>query len=253
MESRLTKTDGIVLSSKGFGEGHKIVRILTATLGKVEATAFGVRKTKSKFGSKLEPFSHVRLQLYRKSEESLYTIREADAIHHNEAIREDFHKFATGSTVIEPVVRFVETGSEEYGLYRILTRCLSTLNSIPADKALYLLSMYEIKFLAEMGYRQQTATCTSCDTEVSPEQAFADAGDGFPLCSGCRTARSIRVIPPVLRFVKWAADSSLEDAGRVVMNDKTLSNLRQLTQKLYQHHFHQDLNSWKHLTETGLG
>ena len=251
LESRLTKTDGIVLASKGFGEGHKIVRILTATLGKIEASAFGVRKTKSKFGSKLEPFSHLTLQLYRKSEESLYTIRDADAIYHNDGIRDDLHKFMVGSAVIEPVVRFVETGSDEYGLYRLLARCLGILNVIPADNALFLLSMYEIKFLTEMGYRQQTETCTTCGTAIQLEQAYADAGYGFPLCSGCRTTGSIRVGPSVLKFVKWAGDSSLDDACRVVMKSKTLLNLRQLTQKLYQHHFHQDLISWKHLSETG--
>ena len=252
MESRLTKTDGIVLSSTGFGEGHKIVRILTATLGKIEASAYGVRKTKSKFGSKLEPFSHVRLQLYRKSEESLFTIRDADAIHHNDGIREDLHKYMVGSAVIEPVVRFVETGSEEYGLYRLLSHCLRALNAIPANKVLYLLSMYEIKFLTEMGYRQQTMSCTSCGTAVRPEQAYADAREGFPLCSGCRTSLSIQVEPSVLRFVKWTGDSPLDDVHRVVMKSHTLSNLRQLTQKLYQYHFHQDLKSWKYLYETGL-
>jgi DNA repair protein RecO (recombination protein O) len=251
LESRLTKTDGIVLASKRFGEGHKIVYILTASLGKIDASAFGVRKTKSKFGSKLEPFSHVRLQLYRKSEGSLYTIRDADAIHHNDGIRDDLGKFMAGSAVIEPVVRFVETGSEEYGLYRLLLCCLGILNEIPADKVLNLLSMYEIKFLTEMGYRQQTEICSACGAAVRPEQGYADAGEGFPLCSGCKRTNSMRVEPSVLRFVKWAQDSSLGDARRVVMNSKTLSNLRRLIQALYQHHFHQELMSWKHLSETG--
>ncbi|MBN2323175.1 MAG: DNA repair protein RecO [Spirochaetes bacterium] len=251
MESRLTKTDGIVLASNRFGEGHKIVRILTASFGKIEASAFGVRKTKSKFGSTLEPFSHVRLQLYRKGEGTLYTIRDADAIHHNDGIRDDLYKFMAASAVIEPVVRFVETGSDEHGLYRLLSGCLGILNAIPVKKAIYLLSMYEFKFLTEMGYRQQTETCDSCGATVRPEQAYADTGDGFPLCSGCMRTNSMRVEPSVLRFVKWAQDSPLDDARRIVMSPGTLSNLRQLIRFLYRHHFHEDLKSWKHLSETG--
>ena len=252
MESRLTKTDGVVLTSKGFGEGHKMVRILTATLGKIEASAFGVRKTKSKFGSVLEPFSHVRLQLYRKSEESLYTIREADALSHNNPVRENLHKYMTGSAVIEPVVRFVEKGSEEYGLYRLLVRSLEVLCDIPTDKALFLLSMYDINFLTEMGYRQQTDICATCGEEVGLKKVYADEANGFPLCGGCRPAHAMEVEQSVCKFVEWAGVSSFSDARRVRMGDGTLSNLRRLLKTLYRHHFHQDCESWKHLSESGV-
>jgi len=251
LESRLTKTDGIVLSSASFGEGHKIVRFLTDRLGKIEASAFGVRKTKSRFGSKLEPFSHIRLLLYRKSESSLYTIRDADALFHNDGIREGLHKFLVGSAVIEPVVRFVEAESEERGLYDLVARCLRVLNEIPEQKAIYLLCMYEINFLSEMGYRQQTGECTMCGSRLSPDETYADSRRGFPLCSSCRTTLSVKVNPPALKFVGWAQENPFARACKVTMEDETLRNVRVLIERLYQSLFNRGMTSWKQLEDTG--
>ena len=247
MESRLTKADGIVLSSTGFGEGHKIVRLLTDRLGKIEASAFGVRKTKSRFGSKLEPFSHITLHLYRKSEASLYTIRDADALFHNERIREDLEKYLIGSAVIEPVVRFVEPESEERGLFDLVALCLRTLNEIVGPKAIYLLCMYEIKLLTEMGYRQQTEACSLCGSQLLQNEIFADSRRGFPLCASCRTTLSVKVDPPALKFVKWAQENPLSKALKVTMKKETLKNVRELTEQLYQNLFHRGLSSWKQL------
>jgi DNA repair protein RecO (recombination protein O) len=247
LESRLAKTDAIVLTSTSFGEGHKIVRFLTASMGKIDASAFGVRKTKSRFGSTLEPFSHTRLLLYRKSEESLYTIRDTEAIYHNEGIREDLDKFLIGSAMLEPVVRFVETESDERGLFDLLSSCMRTLNGIQKEKAIYLLCMYEVRFLAETGYRQQTEKCTVCGTAVTPEAVFADSRQGFPLCLSCRTALSVKVSPSTCKFVQWAGRSPLAEAGRVTMKADTLANLRQLIKQLYVHFFARPLTSWEQL------
>ena len=66
--SELYRDTGVVLRTYKLGESDRIVVLLTAENGKVRAVAKGVRKTKSKFGARLEPMSHVRLLLYRGRE-----------------------------------------------------------------------------------------------------------------------------------------------------------------------------------------
>ena len=56
---------GVVVRTHKFGESDRIVTIVTQDSGKVKAVAKGVRKSGSRFGSRLEPMSHVQLQLYR--------------------------------------------------------------------------------------------------------------------------------------------------------------------------------------------
>ena len=57
----LYKEQGIVLRSVKLGEADKIVSILTQGSGKIRAVAKGIRKTSSRFGARLEPFTHVSL------------------------------------------------------------------------------------------------------------------------------------------------------------------------------------------------
>jgi DNA repair protein RecO (recombination protein O) len=247
LESRFTKTEGVVLSSINFGEGHKIINIFTNDLGKIETSAFGVRKTKSKFGSKLEPFTHSRLMLYRKSEDSLFTVNDAEAVSHNSAIRDDFQKFVVGSAIIEPVVRFVETGSKDSKLFMLLVESLGILNDITIDKALYLLSLYDLKFLAVMGYRQQTESCVGCGKGLSGANFYMDSHSGFPVCKSCRTAISKEVEPSAVKFVDWAQGAPLADAKRVTMSEKTLACIRELIEYLYISIYDRGLESWKQL------
>ena len=63
VEMALYRDDGIVLRTWKLGESDRIVVILTKENGKVRVVAKGVRKTKSKFGARLEPVSYTHLTL----------------------------------------------------------------------------------------------------------------------------------------------------------------------------------------------
>ena len=59
----LYRDEAIVLRTHKLGEADRILTLLTRQHGRVRAVAKGVRRTSSKFGSRLEPFTHVDLQL----------------------------------------------------------------------------------------------------------------------------------------------------------------------------------------------
>src|SRR6187455_2385656 len=84
----LYKEQGIVLRSHKLGEADKIVTILTQGSGKVRAVAKGIRKTRSRFGARLEPLTHVNLMLYR-GRGSLDTITQAEILSPHRQIRDD--------------------------------------------------------------------------------------------------------------------------------------------------------------------
>ena len=60
----LYRDEAIVLRTHKLGEADRIITLLTRRTGRVRAVAKGVRRTKSKFGARLEPGTHVDLQLY---------------------------------------------------------------------------------------------------------------------------------------------------------------------------------------------
>ena len=59
----LYRDEAVVLRTHKLGEADRIITLLTRQHGRVRAVAKGVRRTTSRFGSRLEPFTHVDLQL----------------------------------------------------------------------------------------------------------------------------------------------------------------------------------------------
>src|SRR5206468_2756805 len=102
----LYKEQGIVLRSVKLGEADKIVTIFTQGSGKIRAVAKGIRRTQSKFGARLEPFTHVSLLLYRGR--NLDTVTQAEIVGPFLKIRRDFGLIAAGETMLEAVDKVAE-------------------------------------------------------------------------------------------------------------------------------------------------
>jgi DNA repair protein RecO (recombination protein O) len=114
-----------VLRTIKLGEADRIVTFLTEGRGKVRAVAKGVRKTKSRFGSRLEPVSHVALQLYEGRE--LDTVTQAETIDHFRPIREDLERVARATALLEVVDQVAQEGEANPALYRMLVGALRSL------------------------------------------------------------------------------------------------------------------------------
>ena len=82
----LYRDTGVVLRTYKLGEADRIIVIYTRGRGKVRAVAKGVRKTRSKFGARLEPTSHVNLQMYAGKGE-LDTVTQVEMVEAFTAIR----------------------------------------------------------------------------------------------------------------------------------------------------------------------
>src|SRR5262245_8066008 len=63
-QMRLYRDRAVVLRQHKLGEADRIVTMLTREHGLVRAVAKGVRRTRSKFGARLEPFAYIDIQLY---------------------------------------------------------------------------------------------------------------------------------------------------------------------------------------------
>ena len=91
--ARSSKTEAVVLRSFRFGEADRILHVYTAEHGRIGAIAKGVRKTKSRFGARLEPFSHVELLLHQGSGE-LRTVTGVSLVDAHRPAREDPYRLS---------------------------------------------------------------------------------------------------------------------------------------------------------------
>src|SRR5947209_2803974 len=116
---------GIILRTMRLGEADRIVTIFTQGSGKVRAVAKGVRKTKSRFGGRLEPFSHVDLLLYRGRDLDIVT--QCETITSFRAVREDYERFAAGEAILEATDRVAEERERNVRQFMLLLGALRAL------------------------------------------------------------------------------------------------------------------------------
>ena len=105
------RDDGIVLRTQKLGEADRIITILVRTTGRIRAVAKGVRRTKSRFGARLEPFTHVDLLLHPGR--SLDVITQAEVIRpYGEPLAADYPRYTAGVAMLETAERFTPVEKE---------------------------------------------------------------------------------------------------------------------------------------------
>ncbi|MCU0310271.1 MAG: DNA repair protein RecO [Acidimicrobiales bacterium] len=180
----LHRDEAIVLRTYKLGEADRIVVLLTRGRGKVRAVAKGVRKTRSKFGARLEPTSHVAVQLYEGRELDIVT--QADSLDHFRVIRDDLERITRASAMLETADQLAQEGEVNPRLFQMLLGALRTLAG--SDSALVVPAFFW-KVLALEGYRPEVEVCVSCGAE-GPLVAF-DLDSGGTLCRACRRGDAV--------------------------------------------------------------
>lgn len=174
----------VVLQTIPLGEADRIITLMTETHGRVRAVAKGIRRTSSKFGSRLEPTTHVSLQLYLGRE--LDTITQAETIAHMPTIRDDLHRFGRAQVMLETVDQVTPEREPNQSLYRMLVGALTELDR---NDAPLVLGGFLLKLLSLEGFQPQIDVCVACGTETNLV-AF-DVDDGGLRCSNDRRGLAI--------------------------------------------------------------
>ncbi len=152
----------VVLGSRPLGEADRIVTLLTKELGKVDAVVKGVRRTKSRWGGRLEPFGIVDLVLFRGR--SLFTVTSAQLANANLRLREDREAMSAAAVVCEAAAGLFAEGEPEERAFNLVARSLRELDAGfagPALRAPLLLGAF-VKLLCEAGYQPVLDHCASC-------------------------------------------------------------------------------------------
>lgn len=105
------RDDGVVLRTQKLGEADRIITLLTRHNGRVRAVARGVRRTKSRFGARLEPFTHVDVMIHPGR--SLDVITQAEVIRaYGTRLVADYPKYTAGTAMLETAERFTPVEKE---------------------------------------------------------------------------------------------------------------------------------------------
>ena len=174
----LYKDEGIVLKTIKLGEADRIVTVFTRSHGKVRAVAKGVRKTKSRFGARLEPFTQVDLMIYKGR--SLDTITSADILRSFDEVRTDYLCLTSAAALVEVVEKITPEREKAFSTYALLLAGLESLGRGPCDS---IVPAFLIKLLSISGYHPQLTSCAGCGAEGA--LGGFSAAFGGAVCDGC--------------------------------------------------------------------
>ncbi|MEA2310447.1 MAG: repair protein RecO [Solirubrobacteraceae bacterium] len=179
------KSEGIVLRGIRYGEADRILHLYTPEHGRVSAIAKGVRRAKSRFGGRLEPFFRLQLVLY-EGKSDLLTVTSVETIAAHPRLREHGGAIDGASRACDAVARLFGDGDPHAGVYHLLANHLALLDAQP-DRATRANALtFRLKLLLAAGFAPQLAACASCG-EREHLVGFSGAAGGV-VCGACEAS-----------------------------------------------------------------
>lgn len=174
------REQGIVLRTWKLGEADRIVNLLTQGRGKVRAVVKGVRRTQSRIGGRLEPFTHVDLQLYEGR--NLDVITQAETIAAHRHIRDDYGRSMAATTMAEVVDAIAQEGTRDNALFLLLRAGLQALDVQPPDPGIFV-DAFVLRAASVAGFPVLLQACSTC--RRPGDHRHLSVNSGGVLCSTC--------------------------------------------------------------------
>jgi DNA repair protein RecO (recombination protein O) len=235
--SRTLTTEAVVLRSIRFAEADCVLHLYTFGKGRIGAIAKGVRKTRSRFGARLEPLSHVELLLH-EGRGDLHTVRGAQLVRSHDRSRTDPYRLAVGHIGLEAVLRLFLEGDENerafHGLVRFLDLLDETSSELPARPALDPLVLgFQLKLLWLSGYLPHITACAACGAEAGLVGFSAAAGGG--VCAACE-AGAVPIAPDGFEGIRALLERPLSDARAAGLTDRGRRDALRVVESSYEYH-----------------
>jgi DNA repair protein RecO (recombination protein O) len=230
----LYRDEGIVLRTHKLGESDRIVSLLTRHHGKVRAVAKGVRKTKSRFGARLEPPTHLQVQFYEGRGE-LQIIDQAETIDHFRSIRDDLDRLTHAVSMLEAADQLGLEGEPNPALYQML---VGALRALAGHSGPLVVPGFFLKVLALEGYRAVVDRCVECGR--TDDLVSFDLESGGTRCTEHRRGQGIS--PEVLRLLGDILGGRLGQALNEPASPAT-ADVEHLANRSMEHHLERRLRS----------
>ena len=205
----LYRDEAVVIRTQKLGEADRIITLFTREHGRVRAVAKGVRRTKSKFGARLEPGSLVDIQLYVGK--TLDIVTQVESLENfGDDLAADYQKWTIASTLLEAAERFTANeGEPALQQFLLLVGALKALAYESHDPSL-ILDAYLIRSLSVAGYAPSMTICSRCEAP-GPHKYFSLVGGGS-VCIDCKPSASATPAPETLHLMSHLLTGDWENA-----------------------------------------
>jgi DNA repair protein RecO (recombination protein O) len=232
----VTKTQAVVLRSMRFAEADRILHLYTREHGRVGAIAKGVRKTKSRFGARLEPLSHVELMLHRGSGE-LLTVTGVELVRPHQAARAHPYRLGVALVGAEAMLRLFAEPERNERAFEALARFLDVVDALPPRESAPahdpLALAFQLKLLWLAGFLPHLESCAECG-RAGPLVGFS-AQAGGAVCATCANG-SLPLAPSTFAAIDGLLRRPLADAGTVAIGPREARETLGVLTRSYEFH-----------------
>ncbi|RCW51283.1 DNA replication and repair protein RecO [Paenibacillus prosopidis] len=235
----LYRVEGIVIRSMDYGEGNKIVTLLTKTNGKAGVLIRGAKKVKSKHSSLAQPFTYGEFVYFRSS--GLGTLNHGEIIESHHVLREKLDLAAYASYAAELTDRSLQDDEATGFHFEQLKACLTSLGE--GKDAQIVIHLYEMRILDLSGYSPELDECVSCGNVVGPFKLSPHAG-GI-LCSRCagKDPGAILLGDGAYKLLRLFRRMDMRRLGTIQVKPETKAELKVCMRKLMDTHLGLQLKS----------
>ncbi len=233
---RSYRTEAIVLRSFRLGEADRVLHLYTLDRGRVGAVAKGIRKTRSRFGARLEPLSHVEVLLHQGSGE-LQTVTGVELLRSHHATRDDRYRLAVGLVGAEAMLRLFTEQERNPRAFDALSRFLDLVDELPerpVRPALDPLALsFQLKLLWLSGYLPHLTSCAECGASDRPLVGYSPRAGGA-VCRECAHGE-LSLSPAGLSGIESLLARPLAEANDVGIADRAARDALSVITAAYEY------------------
>lgn len=227
----------IVLRTHKLGEADRIITFLTRHHGKVKAVAKGVRKTTSRIGSRLEPFSHIDVHFHVGKSLDIATQIES-LFPYGTNFSQDYEKWLAGQILLETAEKLTSEEKEPFEtLYLLLLAAIRSLFKSEHEANL-IVDAYLIRAMGLAGYLPSFKDCASCGETA--ELNFSVELGGLT-CDGCKPPGFNRINEEELTHLRSLINGNWQIVDQ--SNSKVKKDISLLVANYVQWHLEKGLKS----------
>ncbi|MFB9280045.1 DNA repair protein RecO [Cohnella cellulosilytica] len=235
----LYRAEGIVIRSTDYGEGNKIVTLLTPTLGKQGIVVRGAKKLKSRYGALAQLFTYGDYSYYRNG--TLGTLNSGEIIESFQELRQGLEGPAYAAYAAELTDRAINDDEAAAYLFHQLKACQTALAE--GKDPQIVVRAYEMKVFAAAGYAPMLDECVSCGRRDGP--FYFSAAGGGALCRSCRgrDPAALELQDGVWKLLRVFLALDMRRLGSIAVKESSKSQLQLALRRWMDFHLNVNLKS----------
>ncbi len=218
---KIIKSRGFIIKGTEFGESHKIITLLSDTLGKIQIIAYGVRKTNSSYGSAFELLNEVSIVLRSSKKGDIYYIKEVSIITSLNSIKGDLSIIYQLYNIAEFIDCFIQPGCCNKSIYNLLsdslTFCVKSINN-----SYEFIRSFQLKLLKKLGFLPDLLTCSQCGKLIMSKmnKVYTSTNSGWIFCYECSNKKNDKEISiGAYRFLLDLVNLEIDKVSQLKMNN----------------------------------